>query len=164
MTMKLLQGAAAIDKAILSIKTRGAKLDSDIHLCGVSAMAHASEHGDPSLCDKLVLAMPNGSRKLALVEWMLAYGQIVTLDKAQAKATGRVFALDRAKVLNLEEAMAESWTTFRKEAAIADAFDAQKAVHGVLARLRSAAAKGLPIEGKDKAIAEAQALLAALQA
>lgn len=162
--MKLIQGAAAINKAIASIQNRGAKLDSDIHLCGVSALAHASEHGDPSLCDKLVQAMPRGSRKLALVEWMLAHGQIVTLDVKVAKETGRTFALDRTKVLDLDAAMAKSWVEFRKEAAPATAFDAQKAVQSVLARLNAASKAGVTVEHKAEALAQARALVAALEA
>lgn len=162
--MKLIQGAAAINKAIASIQNRGAKLDGDIHLCGVSALAHASEHGDPSLCDKLVQAMPKGSRKLALVEWMLAHGQIVTLDAKAAKETGRVFALDRTKVLDLEAAMAKSWVEFRKEAAPATAFDAQKAVQSVLTRLNAASKAGVTVEHKAEALAQARALVAALEA
>lgn len=162
--MKLIQGAAAINKAIASIQNRGAKLDGDIHLCGVSALAHASEHGDPSLCDKLVQAMPKGSRKLALVEWMLAHGQIVTLDAKVAKETGRVFALDRTKTLHMDEAMAKSWVEFRKEAAPATAFDAQKAVQSVLTRLNAAAKAGVTVEHKAEALAQARALVAALEA
>lgn len=165
--MKLIQGAAAINKAIASIQNRGAKLDGDIHLCGVSALAHASEHGDPSLCDKLVQAMPKGSRKLALVEWMLAYGQIVVLDKlddAAAIKAGRVFALDRTKKLDLEAAMAKSWTGFRKDPAPATAFDAQKAVQSVLTRLNAASKAGVTVEHKAEALAQARALVAALEA
>lgn len=162
--MKLIQGAAAINKAILSIQNRGAKLDGDIHLCGVSALAHASEHGDPSLCDKLVQAMPKGSRKLALVEWMLAHGQIVTLDAKVAKETGRTFALDRTKALDLDAAMAKSWVEFRKEAAPATAFDAQKAVQSVLTRLNAASKAGVTVEHKSEALAQARALVAALEA
>ena len=162
--MKLIQGAAAINKAIASIQNRGAKLDGDIHLCGVSALAHASEHGDPSLCDKLVQAMPKGSRKLALVEWMLAHGQIVTLDAKVAKETGRVFALDRTKVLDLDAAMAKSWVEFRKESAPATAFDAQKAVQSVLTRLNAASKAGVTVEHKAEALAQARALVAALEA
>ena len=163
--MQIIKTAADINKAIASIATRGAKLDGDIHRAGVSVLAHASEHGDPSLADKLVNAMPKGSRKLALVEWMLAHGQLAKLDpKAdkEAIASGRVFKLDRTRTLDLQGAIETSWVEFKKEAPIHTAFDAQAAVHAVLARLQAASSKGLNIQNRTQALAEAQALVAAL--
>lgn len=165
--MQIIKTAADINKAIASIANRGAKLDGDIHRAGVSVLAHASEHGDPSLADKLVNAMPKGSRKLALVEWMLAHGQIAKLDQKEDKdaiASGRVFKLDRTRTLDLEGAIKTSWVEFKKEAAVHTAFDAQAAVKSVLARLKTANAKGLTVEHKAEALAEAQALVALLSA
>ena len=165
--MQILKTAADINKAITSIATRGAKLDTSIHVTGVSVLAHASEHGDPSLCDKLVNAMPKGSRKLALVEWMLAHGQIAKLDpKAdkEAIAAGRIFKLDRTRTLDLEGAIRDSWVGFKKEAPVHTAWDAQAAVKSVLTRLKTANAKGLTVENKAQALAEAQTLVALLSA
>jgi hypothetical protein len=164
--MQIIKTAAEINKAIASIANRGFKLDGDIHKAGVSVLAHASECGDPSLADKLVNAMPKGSRKLALVEWMLAHGQIAKLDpKVDTKAiAGRVFKLDRTRTLDLEGAIKDSWVTFKKEASVHTAFDAQAAVKSVLARLKQANAKGLTVENKAQALAEAQALVTLLSA
>lgn len=167
MTMKLIKGATEINKAIASIANRGAKLDESIHVAGVSALAHTFDHGDPSLCDKLVNAMPRGSRKLALVEWMLAYGTIAKLDPKEDKdaiAAGRIFKLDKTRKLDTEGAMAESWTEFRKEPAVHTAFDAQAAVASVINRLKSAQNSKLSIEHRAEALAQAQALVAMLAA
>lgn len=163
--MQIIKAAADIKKAITSIANRGAKLDGDIHKAGVSVLAHASEHGDSTLADSLVNAMPKGGRKLALVEWMLAHGQLAKLDpKAdkEAIAAGRIFKLDRTRTLDLKAAIETSWVEFKKEAAVHTAFDAQAAVKAVLARLKAANAKGLTVEHKAEALAEAQALVAAL--
>src|SRR5690606_28981785 len=92
--MKILQTAAEVAKAIVSIASRGATPDGDIHTAGVAVLYHAAEHGDATLADKLVHAMPKGGRKLALVEWMLAFGMLSKLDpKAdkEAIASGRLF-------------------------------------------------------------------------
>lgn len=162
--MQLIQGAAAIQKAILSIGNRGTKLDADIQKCGLSVLAHASEHGDTTLCDKLVGAMPKGARKLALVEWMLAHGQIVTLDKLDPGVVeGRVFKLDRTKTLDLAAAEAKPWHEFRKEAAPAEAFDAQAATKSLLTRLQSATKKGVKVTHKAEALAQARAIVAMLE-
>lgn len=165
--MKIMTAAADISKAIKSIQLRGAKLDGDIHLAGVSTLKHADAHRDTTLTDALVNAMPKGSRKLALVEWMLAFGGVRTLDPKTEKdaiKAGRIFALAADKAYNEGEAIATSWTEFRKEADVATAFDAQAAVKGVIARLTKAKQSGLTIENKASALHEAQALVALLSA
>ena len=165
-TMKLMTTAAEINKAITSIHGRGAKLDGDIHRTGVSVLAHASEHGDTTLADKLVHAMPKGGRKLALVEWMLAHGQLAKLDPKADKdaiAEGRLFKLDRSRKYDEEGAIATPWTEFKPEANVLTAFDVQAAVQSVLKRMQKAAANGLTIEHKAEALKEAQALVVLLQ-
>lgn len=161
---ELIRGAADIDKAIASIKARGAKLDEAIWITGLSVLAHASEHGDTTPADRLVNAMPKGGRKLALVEWMLAFGQVAHLDKGATDAikAGRVFKLDRAKKLDLDAAELKPWYEFKKEAPVSTAFDAQKACHALLARIKGAAQSGLAIEGRATAIKELQEALAVL--
>lgn len=163
--MKLHTSTEAINKAIASIKNRGTKLDSDIHVAGCSVLSHMAEHGDSTMADKLVQAMPAGSRKLALVEWMLAFGQVRVLDAKNDKAAiteGRVFALDRSRKHDAEGAEKTSWTEFRKDASVADAFDAGAAVKSVVARLKKATEGKLEIKDKAEALAQAQALVAAL--
>lgn len=166
MALSIIKGAAALNKAIDSIKNRGAKLDASIQQAAVSVLAHASEHGDTTCADRLVQAMPKGARKLALVEFLLAFGQIALLDKVadkEAIAAGRVFKLDRERKLDLAQAESTPWHEFKKERAVQEAFDAQKAVAAVLARMRGAAAKGLSIEHKEQALADARALVAMLE-
>jgi hypothetical protein len=164
--MQIIKGAAEIKKAISSIGNRGVKLDADIHKAGVAVLAHATEHGDTTLADALVQAMPKGGRKLALVEWMLAYGQLAKLDQKTDKdaiAAGRLFKLDRARTLDVAAAIATPWTEFKKEAPVLEAFDAQAAVHSLLARLQGAAKAGKTIEGSAAALADAKALVAMLE-
>lgn len=64
--------AAATDKLIVSIKGRGAKLDKDIHQAALSALAHHAQHGDSTIANRLLLAMPKSARANALLAWMLA--------------------------------------------------------------------------------------------
>ena len=167
-TIALYKGAAAINKAIDSIKNRGAKLDASIQIAALSVLAHASEHGDSTCADRLVHAMPAGARKLALVEFMLAFGQMRKLDKSNPDEAakikeGMLFKLDRTRTLDMQGASDTPWHKFKPESALADAFDAQKAVSSVIGRIRAATAKGLSIEHKDKALDEAKALVALLE-
>lgn len=168
MSVKLIVGTAAIDKAIASIKNRGAKLDNDIQIAGLSVLAHTAEHGDTGVMDRLVNAMPKSARKLALVEWMLAYGCARKLDpknkdEALAIKEGRVFKYEKERKLDLEGAQEKKWHEFKPEAAVSTAFDAQSAVASLLARMRAAQQKGLNIEHREQALADARALVAMLE-
>lgn len=165
---KLYVSAAEISKAIKSIAGRGAKLDGDIQLAGLSVLQHAEKHGDFTLAENLVEALPKGSRKLALVEWMLAFSQIAKLDKgvagdAERIAKGGIFKLDRKKTTDLTGAQAKPWHEFKKEASPLTAFDAQAAVKGVLAKLTAAGKAGLTVEHRAEAVAEAETLLRILR-
>lgn len=165
--MELLN-AQAIEKAITSIKTRGAKLDQSIWEAGVSCLNHASEHGDTTLLDKLLNALPKGARKVAFVEWALAHGQVRLLDgKVKAEKVriknGGTFILDRERVLDLQGAMAKSWVEFKPEPSVQTAFDLQGSVMSLVKRYESAVAKGLTVEGKDDALATLKALTEALE-
>ena len=162
----LIVGAAAIQKAITSIATRGAKLDADIQHAGLSVLAHIRDHCDYTLAERLVTAMPKGARKLALVEWMLAYGSVRKLVKGAidnaAIAEGHVFAYDKTRTTNMEAAAETPWTEFKKEADVLTAFDAQAAVSAVLKRMLAASKGGLTIEHRAEALTEARALVLAL--
>src|SRR5574337_881226 len=156
--------AAGIEKAIKSIQGRGAKLDSDIQTAGLSIINHVAEHGDTTLADRLFDAMPKGGRRVMLAEWFVAFGMIRTLDKkvAEDKAAldaGRHFKIDRTRSTNLDGAVAKPWFEMKPEQAAAEAFDVQKAVKAILAKLGK---DGLTIVHKAEALAEAKALLAAL--
>ena len=168
MTVKLIVGTAAINKAIASIKNRGAKLDNDIQIAGLSVLAHVQEHKDSTVADSLVNAMPKSARKLALVEWMLAFGCMRLLDRtkkdeAEAIKAGRVFKYEKERTTDLEGAQEKKWHEFKPEAAVATAFDAQSAVASLLARMRAAQQKGLNIEHREQALADARALVAMLE-
>lgn len=163
-------GTKAIKGAIANIKINGKALDASIQEVGLAVLAHASEYGDSTLADALVNAMPKGSRRLALVEWLLAFGQMRKLNKdepAEALRIGKgaLFCMDRTRKLDIQSAEAKLWHTMGKpEAHPLTAFDAQSAVRSLLKRLNDAAAKGLRIENREQALAEARALLVALEA
>lgn len=159
----------AIKTAIASIKTRGLKLDVDIQAAGLDVLKHAATTGDTTLVDTLVHALPAGSRKLALVEWLLAYGTFGKLNvqtkegKAAAEA-GRLFQHDKTRTGDLVGAEMEPWTEFKKEPHVLTAFDAQGSMKAFMRRLADAETKGLTVEGKAEAAAMMRAALAKLEA
>lgn len=151
MKLKLLN-SAGIEKAIVSIGTRGKKLDSDIQVAAVSIIAHVEACGDVTLADKLMAAMPKGGRKLALVEFMLAFGKMRVLTKendADAIAAGRVMGFDKDKTTDMDGAMTTMWFEFKPEAAVLEAFDVQAAVHALLKRVKGMQDKGVTIQHGD---------------
>ena len=107
--MKLLKGTAAIEKAISSIQTRGKKLDSDIHIAGCSCLQHIDEHGDVTLLNRLVQAMPKGSRVNALKEWSEVHGKVKYNNETAE------FDFDKTSVTLLEEGMEKPWIEFKPE-------------------------------------------------
>lgn len=159
----IIANAADIKKAIASIANRGAKLDNDIHTAAVSVLAHAAKHGDSTLADALVQALPKGARRNALIQMLLSYGTLVMVDKAVAKATGRMFQHDKTRQFDEAGAIANPWYNFKKEADPLTVFAADKAVQALLDKLTKAKANGLTVEGAEAALATAKALVAALE-
>lgn len=161
--MKLITDNAALAKAIKSIAVRGQKLDHDIHIAGVSCLAHIAEHSNTTLLNDLVNALPKGARKHAFVEWALAYGSVRTLDRsnpadADRIAKGQVFALDRSKSFDLDGAIANAWYTFKPEPDLLTAFDVHKAVAQLVKRVTKASRDGVSLDGVQDALKQLKAL------
>ena len=161
--MKLFTDNAALAKAIKSIAVRGQKLDHDIHVAGVSCLAHIAEHSNTTLLNDLVNALPKGARKHAFVEWALAYGNVSLLDKSldgdkDKIDKGQVFKLDRSKDYNQEQAIANAWYNFKPEADLLTAFDVHKAVAQLVKRVSKASKDGATLEGVQDALKALRAL------
>ena len=107
--MKLITDKAAILTAIKSINVRGKRLDNDIWIAAVSAMQHHDKHGDVTIVNELVSAMPNGSRVNALREFILAHGKVTFDDETQT------FLHAKDGTFDLDGALAKSWTEFKPE-------------------------------------------------
>lgn len=137
---------AGIELAIKSITNRGASLDKDIALTGLSVLAHIAQHKEVSLFQKLYAALPKGSRSNALVAWALQYGQIaVNMDKDTKKA--RPFVFDGGKTTDLVEATKKPWFDFKKPKDVADEFNPELAFLNFMARIEAGIKKGTIAEG-----------------
>lgn len=113
--MKLIMGSTAkettglIDKAISSIKSRGKKLDNDIHVAACSCINHIELHGDVTLLNRLIEAMPKGSRVNALRDFVGSFAKVDYNEETKA------FDYNKKKVTLLQEAMEISWVEFKPE-------------------------------------------------
>lgn len=121
-----------ITLAIASIKSRGAKLDNDIQLTGLSILAHIQKHREVSLFGQLYSAMPQGARKVALLKWAVAFGAItVNMDKKTSKETPFLFNKERAdseQGTDLQGATEKPWFLFKPEPTPRDAFNLEATI------------------------------------
>ena len=107
--MKLFTNKADLVAAIEDIRSTGKKLDSMIWVAGVSVLAHIDQHGDISLAQSLVDAMPKGSRVNALIAFMEKFG------KVRYDATKKALVFAKTKTTDLEGAQGKSWVEFKPE-------------------------------------------------
>lgn len=154
-TVKLLTSTADMDKAIASIKNRGAKLDADIQLVGLSALAHLDKCGDLGPLTRLYFAMPKGSRTNALMDWAQTFGKVTVNTGADRKE--KPFCFNKQAVTNMDGAIEKPWYECKKPQDPALEFDF---VAKLNALLKSATKDGVKLkDGQQELIAKARALV-----
>ena len=107
----LISGAANIKAAIDSIERRGKKYDRDVQIAALSAMQHHIEHGDVTLINRLVDAMPKGSRVNALRAFIETFGAV------RFDAESKTFLHTKGKDCRMDAAMQIMWHEFKPEPA-----------------------------------------------
>lgn len=132
-SFKLIDGAAAIEKAIASIASRGKRLDKDIWIAAVSAMAHHDKHGDVTLVNRLVDSMPRGSRVNALRDFIMAHGKVAYDED------NKCFKHDREGTFDLAGATAKCWTEYKPEPDYVP-YDAMAGIMAVIRKVEKASA------------------------
>lgn len=107
---KLFIGTDAIGKATADIAKVGKKLDQMIQVAGLSCLHHVEEHKDVTVLVNLFEAMPQGSRKKALLDWVLKYGKVLgNYDDKGILSKDKPFLFDRKGATDLVGAEAEPW-------------------------------------------------------
>lgn len=137
-SFKMIEGAKAIDTAIKSIATRGKKFEADIHQAAVSVLVHADKHGDITLAQKLIEAVPNLARKNALREWLMAFG------KFGYDSENKTMTYNGKGSTLVEEAIETPFWVFKPEKD-ETLFDLNAAIHNLIKRAENAAAKGAKV-------------------
>lgn len=104
--------AAAVDKLIVVISKNGKKFDNDVHSAGMACLYHADKHGDITLMNKLLLALPKSSRRNALAQWAVAMGKFKpNEDKATLQTVPLAF--DKSKGTLFDDAQATPFWDFK---------------------------------------------------
>jgi hypothetical protein len=148
----LISGAAAISKAVASIKNRGAKLDADIQLAGVSILAHIEQHHNVTLLNDLLLALPKGARKNALAEWAMANGQVKLNEGPTRKDVPFLYAKER--ITSLDKAWEKPWYDYAPTPDLIQTFDVQAAVAKILKQVANARKQNPDVEVKGENLLE----------
>ena len=110
--MTLITNAAELRQRIRDIYHAGRKIDGDIHVAATSCMFHAGEHGDVTLFERLLDAMPKSSRRVALITWGEMYFPITVnrktgKTKLKPKRTAEDWQHDVAQAVPFWEASKE---------------------------------------------------------
>lgn len=147
-TFKLVEGAANIQKLIVSVTTRGKKLENDLHVAAVSTLHHAGQHGDITLANRLLEGLPASTRKNALREWYLSFGKFKWNEEEKA------LAYDKTKQSLLDDAIATPFWEFKPEPAFKP-LDIAGSLMSFLNRVDSATAKGQELSAEELAVVKA---------
>lgn len=140
-TLALYNTAAEITKAIASIQKRGVTLQNDIHKTALSCLKHVEMHGDITLANRLLDAMPGMGRKNALADWFVAFGKFTASEDEK----NGLLAYSSDKETMLSEATATPFWEFKPEPKWVP-FDFDKAVTAVLKKAETARKKGQELD------------------
>lgn len=126
---------------IKTIGNRGVGLDKLIQETALAVVAHMAEHKEASLACKLYLAMPKGSRALALAHWFHKFGS-VTVNKGSDHKT-IPFKFNMEGTVDLEGGRNKAWFDCKKERDLKDEqFDLDAKLYALQAYIRKAQESG----------------------
>jgi hypothetical protein len=150
----------AINKNIAAIASTGKKLDALVQSTAMEVLEHFQTHRDTGLVNRLFLALPKGTRGIALGQWLLRFVAVKVNTNAETKKE-QPFVFDSAKVAammaedTLTRAAAVMWYDLKPEKALDEVFDVQTAFRAMLRHIeRSAEVKHFDAEAL-KAMAKA---------
>jgi len=127
----------AINQSIASIKTTGQKLDALIQSTAMEVLEHFQTHRDTGLVNRLFLALPKGTRGIALGQWLLRFVAVKVNTNMETKKD-QPFVFDTSKVDammaddTLTRAAAVMWYDLKPEKALDEVFDVQTAFKAIL--------------------------------
>jgi len=135
----LIKTQAELNKAIGSIASRSAKLDTDIHRAACSVLMHSAQHNDPDVATRLVAALGQSARKAGLMAWLCNYGAFTTDDNGNL-----AYVKERREQVmsdaNMAAAIAEPFWSFSPEPKYHQ-FDLAKAIASILKKAEAALTK-----------------------
>lgn len=142
----------AIAGKIKTIANRGASFDKLVQEVAEEVIAHVEEHGEVSLACKLFLALPNGSRRLALAHWFFKFGKVgLNKDKGQSKTIPFVF--NKEGTTDLEGGKKVAWFDAKKEKTLAQEFKLDDKIARLIKEVNKAVELGQLAANDPKVVA-----------
>lgn len=111
---KITTAAQAIVARIDAVVEQAGTVQETIQGIAIDVILHAYKHGDYTLANTLVTKLPDGVRKVALVEWFKRFGGLT----ADAKGFNGWAGAEHIKA-NIEGAKKTKWWTLKPEAPFA---------------------------------------------
>lgn len=139
-----------LDKAIVSIANRGKKLDDDIQLAGLSCLDMLDKHGNIGPLERLLFALPKGSRKNAFMEWAVTFGKATLNEGADKKE--KPFLFDRDATTDLVKADEKKWYEFQLEKPLDLNFSIAAMAAALVKKAEAAAAREGAVLDDDHAV------------
>ena len=106
---------AMILKAIDGIKRSGQSLDNKIQETACDVLQHIEEHSEVSLACKLFQAMPNGSRRAALVEFLIQNGKVMPNPDKKTRSERPFVFNKKGPAFSATRVSAKPWFEYKKE-------------------------------------------------
>lgn len=132
--MPALLAGPALLKAIEGVHGAMQKVQESVQITGTQCLMHLAKCNDIGPANRLVMGMPVGARKNAIVGWLLSHGALV-LNPEPLDRKERLFLYDKSKKTDADAAWAEPWTDHQPERAAIDVFDLSKALGAILRRI-----------------------------
>lgn len=128
-------GAKTIEAKIKTIAASGKKLEALAHETACDILQHVEDHGDITLAEKLVEALPSLARKNALKAWFLQFG------KLNYNAEKKRFTYAKGKVTDIEGGKAQPFWDFRPEPEFKP-YNLEKQLHALLKKAETRMQEG----------------------
>lgn len=120
-------------KAIALWGARGKSWVKDGQALGLEVLAHVAEHRQVGIAKHLIENMPKGTKRNAMVEWLIAFGPLALNEDPKTNKDKPFLLANRP--LQLENAKKKPWYEFQPEAPIVTVLDAYAATRAALDRI-----------------------------
>lgn len=167
--INLIADQAAFDAALVSVKKTASKMEGEVQMLLVSAMAQALQHGNTNWLNAIPHALGKGVRLSAVGAWILAHAPVVSeSDKEKAKESPFRFSRDKLGDLlgdpavdhktyseeqiadHITKAHGVHWTTFKPDTLVPESFDLGAAIAALVKKAKGMQGKNVKIVGQDK--------------
>jgi hypothetical protein len=127
---KLIDNGPELDKAIAAWGAKGKKWAAEGHVLAMSALTLMSKANDTGPMNRLLLAMPKGTKVTSMKEWMLAFAPLEQNEGQDSATKPMLYKKDGE--YDLVGAAKTPWFNFSPETAQSKVFDVKEAIEAII--------------------------------